>query len=115
MITTGNGSALNAVYGAFGGIMALLLWIYVSECIFIFGACLCSGQAEMRSLPVKTSIARAGTKWWNREQHNAVGASVVSNADSRVAVRVIHTDEEWMIANLVRHVLGLTIEKEYGS
>ena len=29
---------LNAVYGAFGGIMALLLWIYVSGCFFIFGA-----------------------------------------------------------------------------
>jgi YihY family inner membrane protein len=39
----------NAVYGAFGGIMALLLWIYVSGCIFIFGACLCAGQAERKS------------------------------------------------------------------
>ncbi|WP_347986446.1 HAD-IC family P-type ATPase [Methylomonas sp. AM2-LC] len=36
---------LNAIYGAFGGIMALLLWLYVSGCIFIFGACLSSGQA----------------------------------------------------------------------
>jgi Ca2+-transporting ATPase len=35
---------LNAVYGAFGGIMALLLWIYVSGCIFIFGACLSAVQ-----------------------------------------------------------------------
>lgn len=41
--------ALNAVYGAFGGIMALLLWIYLSGCIFIFGACLCVAQAETRS------------------------------------------------------------------
>ena len=41
-------ATLNAVYGAFGGIMALLLWIYVSGCIFIFGACLCTSQAEMR-------------------------------------------------------------------
>ena len=37
---------LNAVYGAFGGMMALLLWIYLSGCVFIFGACLCAGQAE---------------------------------------------------------------------
>jgi YihY family inner membrane protein len=44
---------LNAVYGAFGGIMALLLWIYLCGCIFIFGACLCAGQAEIRSLQVK--------------------------------------------------------------
>jgi YihY family inner membrane protein len=43
-----NFAALNAVYGAFGGIMALLLWIYLSGCIFIFGACLCAAQAETR-------------------------------------------------------------------
>ena len=52
-------ATLNAVYGAFGGIMALLLWIYLSGCVFIFGACLCAGQAEMRSLPVRTTVARA--------------------------------------------------------
>ena len=39
-------ATLNAVYGAFGGIMALLLWIYLSGGIFIFGACLCAAQAE---------------------------------------------------------------------
>ena len=39
-------ATLNAVYGAFGGMMALLLWIYFSGCIFVFGACLCAGQAE---------------------------------------------------------------------
>jgi Ca2+-transporting ATPase len=43
-----NFSTLNAVYGAFGGIMALLLWIYLSGCIFIFGACLSAVQAENR-------------------------------------------------------------------
>lgn len=41
-----NFATLNAVYGAFGGIMALLLWIYISGCIFIFGACLSAAQAE---------------------------------------------------------------------
>ena len=40
---------LNAVYGAFGGIMAFLLWIYLSGCILIFGACLCAAQAEESS------------------------------------------------------------------
>ena len=40
-------ATLDAVYGAFGGIMALLLWIYLSGCIFIFGACLSAGQAEV--------------------------------------------------------------------
>jgi Ca2+-transporting ATPase len=41
-----NFTTLNAVYGAFGGIMALLLWIYLSGCIFIFGACLCACHPE---------------------------------------------------------------------
>jgi YihY family inner membrane protein len=48
-----NLATLNAVYGAFGGIMAMLLWVYLSGCILIFGACLCAAQAEVRSSPVK--------------------------------------------------------------
>jgi len=44
-------ATLNAVYGAFGGIMALLLWIYLSGCVFIFGACFCAGQAEALGQP----------------------------------------------------------------
>ena len=44
-----NFATLNAVYGAFGGIMALLLWIYLSGSIFIFGACLCAAQHDERS------------------------------------------------------------------
>ncbi len=40
-------ATLNALYGAFGGIMALLLWIYVSGCVFIFGACLCASGAKV--------------------------------------------------------------------
>jgi YihY family inner membrane protein len=43
-----NFATLNAIYGTFGGIMALLLWIYISGCIFIFGACMCAAQAEGR-------------------------------------------------------------------
>lgn len=42
-------ATLNAVYGVFGGIMALLLWIYLSGCGFILGVCLCAAQAEERS------------------------------------------------------------------
>jgi YihY family inner membrane protein len=37
---------VNAVYGAFGEVIAFLLWIYLSGCIFIFGACLCAGHSE---------------------------------------------------------------------
>jgi len=44
-------ATLNAIYGTFGGIMALLLWIYLCGCILIFGACLCAAYADMRSTP----------------------------------------------------------------
>jgi acetate kinase len=46
------------------------------------------------------------------ENQNAANEGVISANTSRVAVRVIHTDEEWMIANMVCSVLGLTIQKE---
>lgn len=42
-------ASFNAVYGAFAGIMALLLWTYVSGVIFIFCACLSAAQAELGS------------------------------------------------------------------
>ncbi len=43
-------ATLNAVYGAFGGIMALLLWIYISGCCVILGACLSASQVHSRAL-----------------------------------------------------------------
>ena len=51
VIYLGHFATLNAVYGAFGGIMALLLWIYLSGCVFIFGACLCAPAKPRRSEP----------------------------------------------------------------
>ena len=54
-----NFATLNAVYGAFGGVMALLLWIYLSGCIFIFGACLCASQAESLRRSAERSNASA--------------------------------------------------------
>ena len=46
------------------------------------------------------------------ERHNAANEGVISAATSRVAVRVIPTDEELMIAKTVCRVLGLGREKE---
>jgi Ca2+-transporting ATPase len=51
-----NFARFNAVYGALGGIMALLMWIYLSGCLVIFGGCLCVAQAEMRHSVKNTSI-----------------------------------------------------------
>lgn len=42
-----NFSNFNAVYGAFGSIVALLMWIYLSGSIIIFGGCLSAAQAEV--------------------------------------------------------------------
>jgi len=46
------------------------------------------------------------------EKQNVANAGVISAAASRVAVRVIRTDEELMIAKTVCHVLGLGSKKE---
>ena len=43
---------------------------------------------------------------------NAANAGVISTAASRVAVRVIHTDEELMIAETVCRVLGIALKTE---
>ena len=45
-------------------------------------------------------------------KQNLANAGVISVNAGRVTVRVIHTDEEWMIAKTVCRVLGLTLEKE---
>ena len=46
------------------------------------------------------------------EKGNAANADVISTAASRVAVRVIHTDEELMIARSVCRTLGLAMGTE---
>lgn len=42
------------------------------------------------------------------EKQNRKNAPVISKEKERIAVRVIHTDEEWMIAKTVKHVLNIT-------
>jgi acetate kinase len=46
------------------------------------------------------------------EKRNAANAAVISAETSPVAVHVIHTDEEWMIAKTACRVLGLAIGEE---
>lgn len=46
-------SSFTAIYGAFGGIIALMLWIYVSGMIFIFSACLCAAQAATEKTAIQ--------------------------------------------------------------
>ncbi len=46
------------------------------------------------------------------DKQNATNEGLISTNASRVAVRVIHTDEEWMIAHIVCGVLGFRIENK---
>jgi membrane protein len=36
------------IYGAVGSLMLLLLWVYISGIIIIFGGCLCAARAQVR-------------------------------------------------------------------
>ena len=47
------------------------------------------------------------------EKRNAANEGVISAQTSRSTIRVIHTNEELMIAKMICRVLGFTIEKEH--
>jgi len=47
------------------------------------------------------------------EKLNMANAPVISTDNGSTAVRVIHTDEEWMIAKTVGQILNLNFEMEY--
>ena len=42
-------TSFNALYGAMGGIMAFLIWIYLSSCVCVFGICFCAALEEVRA------------------------------------------------------------------
>jgi len=42
-------TSFNALYGTLGGIMAFLLWIYLSSCVCVSGVCVCAALAEVRA------------------------------------------------------------------
>jgi acetate kinase len=46
------------------------------------------------------------------EKKNLVNDGVISSNNSRVKARIIHTDEEWMIAKLTCRVLGVDLKKD---
>jgi YihY family inner membrane protein len=50
----------NALYGALGGGVAFLLWIYFSSCVCVFGVCLCVARAELRLRGVEPQMDADG-------------------------------------------------------
>ena len=48
LVYAANFAHFSALYGALGGIVAFLLWVYLSGCVGVFGVCYCAAQAEER-------------------------------------------------------------------
>lgn len=46
LVYAANFGRLNVLYGALGGVMAFLIWIYLSSSVCVFGVCLGAVQAE---------------------------------------------------------------------
>ena len=69
--------------------------------------------------PLSARLSVHARRWLSRRtsleaavDKNVANAGVISPEAGRVCVCVIHTDEEWMIANTVIRILGLTRERE---
>ena len=45
-----NVARFNAVYGAFGSVIAVLMWVYLSGSVIIMGGCYCAARAEVAGL-----------------------------------------------------------------
>jgi Ca2+-transporting ATPase len=43
-----NVAHFNAVYGAFGSVIAVLMWVYLSGSVIILGGCFCAARIEVR-------------------------------------------------------------------
>lgn len=48
LVYAANFAHFNVLYGALGGIVAFLFWVYLSGCVGVFGICVCAAQAELR-------------------------------------------------------------------
>jgi len=48
LVYAANFAHFNVLYGALGGIVAFLLWLYLSSCVGVFGICFCAARAEVR-------------------------------------------------------------------
>ncbi len=84
---------IGAYAAALGGVDTLVFAGGIGENAPVIRARICEG---LQFLGVEIS-----------EKQNAANAGVISTAAGRVAVRVIHTDEEQMIARTVSRVLDL--------
>ncbi len=89
---------IGAYAAALGGLDTLVFAGGIGEYAPVVRARICDGLAFL-GIEIK-------------EKRNVTNAGVISTESSRAAVRVMHTDEEVVIAKSVDHVLRLPIEKE---
>ena len=89
---------IGAFAAALGGVDTLVFAGGIGENAPQVRARICDG---LGFLGVKLSSVR-----------NAKSSALISPDTGRVAVRVMHTDEEWMIAKTVCRILGLTLGKD---
>lgn len=55
LVYAANFAHFSVLSGALGGIVVLLLWIYLSGCVGVFGVCVCAAQAEVRGEALRPS------------------------------------------------------------
>jgi len=48
MLYATNFAHLNVLYGTLGGIVAFLLWLYITSCLGVLGICFCAARAELK-------------------------------------------------------------------
>ena len=55
LLYAANFAHFNVLYGALGGIVAFLLWLYLSSCVGVFGICFCAAQGKVRGESQRSS------------------------------------------------------------
>jgi YihY family inner membrane protein len=49
VVYANNFGKFNALYGTLGSVVAVLMWIYLSGSVIIFGGCMCAAYVELRT------------------------------------------------------------------
>jgi YihY family inner membrane protein len=57
----------NAVYGTFGSVMALLMWVYLTGAVIILGGCFCAARAEIRQ-GLADQAEKEHARWQGHEE-----------------------------------------------
>lgn len=57
----------NAVYGAFGSVIAVLMWVYLSGSVIILGGCFCAARAEVLGKLKYTAIPGIGENFKDKQ------------------------------------------------